>query len=189
MCRTFIWKGKHPRISFSTLLWRKTSGGLSLPNFKSYFCSFQIKAINTRLDASSVTPWRSSENTLSSPVRIQDLPFSNIKQKMGESRMGPIISNIGKHISFDCKYHKLSPIWYNNALLSGCTPFLFLSGLNKAFMCKGMFLTIRVFTPSKIWRKIILCQALLGFSTLNSAQHSKHMECLVHLYPNNLWLL
>ena len=118
MCRTFIWKRKHPRISFTTLSRPKSSGGISLPNFKYYFWSFQLKAINTWLDTSSVTSWHSLESALSTPVRIQDLPFSYIKQKLVESRMGLIISNtlsiwrrIQKHISTDCKYHELSPIW------------------------------------------------------------------------------
>lgn len=125
LCRDFIWNGKCPGISFSTLSHPKASGCLSLPNFKHYYWVFQLRTINTWLDTSSEVPWHSLENASSFPIRIQDLPFSAIKQKTVQSRMGPIISNT--HTIWRCieQFHALCPIWHNNALLSGSTHFIF----------------------------------------------------------------
>ncbi len=46
----FIWNDKCPRIKLTTLQHPNSVGGLAVPNFKSYYWSFQLKAL----------PWASS---------------------------------------------------------------------------------------------------------------------------------
>lgn len=71
--RNFIWNGKCPRISISTLQQPKRFGGLSVPNFKLYYWAFQLRSLTIWLDSSSDVPWWKIEEAKSHPIRIQDL--------------------------------------------------------------------------------------------------------------------
>lgn len=41
----FIWKGKKPRMRYSTLTTCKEKGGMSLPHLKDYYLAAQMKTI------------------------------------------------------------------------------------------------------------------------------------------------
>lgn len=133
ICRNFLWKGKRPSISLSTLLRPKMLGGIALPNFKCYYWAFHLRSLKVWLDSSSGVPWRQIEHVLCYPTRIQDLPFCGAKIRSTRLHMGSIISNTlsiwyqieKKLLHSVCKFHDMTPIWNNNCIQTGSVPFSF----------------------------------------------------------------
>lgn len=125
----FIWKGKRPRLKMSILHRRREDGGLFVPNFKLYFWSFVLRPLLCWFDPHSSVSWRSLESTLVEPWPLQDLLFANVSNKQCQLRFGPIISYLVRtwrlveaHCHILSKWHTLSPIFNNKALLIGGRP-------------------------------------------------------------------
>lgn len=128
----FIWNGKRPRLKFKTLQRDKLQGGLGLPNFKMYFWSFVLRPLYVWLNSSVSVSWKSIEENISQPYRLQDLIFSNIPPKAARTHLGPIISyllrtcnTVMNHTKVDLKWHNHSPIFNNFSLLVGKKPISF----------------------------------------------------------------
>ncbi len=128
----FIWKGKRPRLKLTTLQRDKTQGGLSLPDFKTYFWSYVLRPLSTWFNPSSSVSWRPIEENLALPHRLQDLVYANIPLKKAKLHLGPVISflltsyhTVMKHVGTDYKWHIHTPIFNNFSLLTGNRPFSF----------------------------------------------------------------
>ena len=129
--KKFIWNGKKPRIKWSTLQQDKLQGGWASPNFKLYHWAFMLRSLKHWFDAEVVSPWKTLEQELVYPFRLQDVAFSGLKHKKCYFQFGPIVSyviqtmmNVEKYMGFKLKWHKHSPIWHNFNLLTGGKPFI-----------------------------------------------------------------
>ena len=128
----YVWKGKRPRIKMSILQRHKLSGGLGLPNFQFYFWSSTLRSLHTWLDPEAQVAWRSLEEHLVIPHRLQDVIYSNIPLKMCKSKFGSLISHlvaiwrtVESHSSNHFKFHPHLPLFNNFALCLGGHPMSF----------------------------------------------------------------
>ncbi len=60
----FLWNNTRPRIRFKSMHQLKPHGGLSLPDLWSYYLSYQMRPLRTRLDVDSPVPWRALETNI-----------------------------------------------------------------------------------------------------------------------------
>lgn len=125
----FIWNKKRPRLKLSTLQRSKGDGGLAVPNFKYYFWSFILRPIVVWNDPDTPVSWRSLEDRIVQPWSLRDILFANISDRQTMLRFGPLISNVfhiwrlvEKECKISCKWHTLSPLFHNKALLIGGRP-------------------------------------------------------------------
>jgi len=126
---SFIWNSRRPRIKLTTLQRHKTAGGWGVPNFKVYYWSFVLRTVQSWLDSTNSTSWRSLEENLVHPHRLQDLIYAGVPLKQAKLRFGPIIANVlitwklvTKHTNLETKWHHYTPIFHNyNLLLGGRT--------------------------------------------------------------------
>ncbi len=77
------------------------------------------------------SPWKTLEQALVHPLRLQDVAFSGLKHKTCLLRYGPIVAytiqtmvNVEKYVGFKSKWHTHVPIWHNANLLTGGKPFI-----------------------------------------------------------------
>ena len=64
----FIWKGKKPRVKYSTLTISKEKGGMSLPNLRDYYYSPQLKTVILWCDNYYEAKWKDMER------KCKDIP-------------------------------------------------------------------------------------------------------------------
>lgn len=138
LCSNFIWNNKRSKIRLKTLQLPKLYGGLAVPNFKHYFWAFQLRFLKIWFDPFSKISWRSIEQGLVHPLRLQDLPFSGITQRSSLLRLGPIINcslevwkQSCKFLGYNHKFNKSSLIWHNKHLLTLYKPFVLPSWSDK----------------------------------------------------------
>lgn len=122
----FIWKGKQPRIKFSTLQHEKSMGGLE------YFYSFILRPISVWLAPDTLVSWRPLEEDIISPNKLQDLIYANAPLRQCRLRFDPIVSHwiakwrlVERLTNSQTKWHSHSPIFHNYKLLTGNYPFSF----------------------------------------------------------------
>lgn len=130
LLKSFIWNKRRPRIKWSALQLPKSQGGWALPNFRLYQWSFTLQHLKHWLDPEARTSWIEIERDLVAPMRLQDYLFSGASSRQSSLRRGPIISYllttfraVEKYIGVTAKWHKNSPLWFNQGLLSGNKPF------------------------------------------------------------------
>uniref|UniRef100_A0A8C1GVL0 Reverse transcriptase domain-containing protein n=1 Tax=Cyprinus carpio TaxID=7962 RepID=A0A8C1GVL0_CYPCA len=152
----FIWAGKRPRIKISVLQRPKKSGGLGLPNFQLYHWAFVLRSLSIWFDTASCVSWRSIEENIVKPHRLQDLIYSNISIKQSKVKFGSIITELISTWNAAEKYCRISPNWYlqspiffNSHLQLGGRPIYFSSWANNG-----------VFTLSDIFGAEGLCSFL-----------------------------
>uniref|UniRef100_A0A3B1ICK8 Reverse transcriptase domain-containing protein n=1 Tax=Astyanax mexicanus TaxID=7994 RepID=A0A3B1ICK8_ASTMX len=128
---TYIWNGKRPRIKLSTLQRCKSDGGLAFPDFKKYAQAFTLKPLSTWLNPQAQSSWRSVEEALIAPYKLQDLIFSEIPTRHCRLYFGPVISHLiltwrttVRQSNLHVKWHKHSPLFRNHNLLIGNAPFV-----------------------------------------------------------------
>ena len=126
----YIWNGRRPRIKRTTLQRNKLDGGWALPHFKFYHWSFCIRSLKHWLDPNSNSSWKRMEEELIAPIRLKDFLFSGLSIKHCALRYGPVLTymlqifrRVQKLVGVTSKWHKSTPIWRNNNLLSGNKPF------------------------------------------------------------------
>lgn len=93
MIQKYLWNGGHPKIKLSKLQIFKENGGLSVPDFKLYFMSYQLRAIQTWLNPHSLAPWRDIEAELVKPYRLQDILLSGLFLRKYALNFGNIITS------------------------------------------------------------------------------------------------
>lgn len=127
----FIWNGKKPCLKLRTLQQDKTTSGLAVPNFKAYFMSFVLRPLSAWFSSIATVSWKSVEENISQPFRLQDLVFLGIPLKEAGLHLGPIISyslkacrTVLTHSRVDLKWHKHAPI-FNNFSIIGNKPITF----------------------------------------------------------------
>lgn len=83
------------------------------------------------LDPNSISPWKTIEQDIIAPIRLRDFLFSGLSINHCTLRYGPvltymlqIIRQVERLVGFTSKWHKTSPVWHNNKLLSGNKPFI-----------------------------------------------------------------
>lgn len=125
----FIWNRKRPRLKMSTSQRRREDGGLSVPNFELYSWSFVLRPLLSWFDSDSAVSWRMLENNMVAPWTLKDVLFVNMSMKQCQLRFGPIIAHLmlvwrlaEKHCHISCRWHTVSPIFNNKALLIGGRP-------------------------------------------------------------------
>lgn len=126
----FIWNGKRPRIKLKTLQRPKLLGGLALPNFQFYHWAFQIRALHIWMDPSSKVPWRSIEEAMVKPHRLEDLLFTGLGRSNTNLKFGCIIAHslkvwkeAEKCMGVPLHTGALTPLWHNSRFLIGGKPF------------------------------------------------------------------
>ncbi|XDV29900.1 hypothetical protein PO909_032930 [Leuciscus waleckii] len=126
----FLWNYKRPRIRLKSMHRLKPHGGLSLPDFWSYYLAQQMRPLRTWMDVDSPVPWRALETNIIYPLRLQDLPFTGIPKKALE-KFGPIICHSIKTwrmaeniMGASDSYCDSTPIWHNSNLCTGNKPFV-----------------------------------------------------------------
>lgn len=126
----FIWQGKKPRLKLSTLQRLKEDGGLSLPNFKTYYWASTLRPLVSWFDPAVSVSWRELEESMVRPVQLRDLLFVNISTNQCRLRFGPIVSHlvatwrsVEKACKISLKWNLHSPIFNNPGLLRGGRPF------------------------------------------------------------------
>lgn len=137
----YIWNNGHPKLKLSALQRPKDQGGLALPNFKVYHQSFQLHPVVAWFDGRSCISWKYLEKNLVHPRRLEDVLFSNIKDKYCMLRYGPIIVNtirnfkiVERNLKGNSKWHSDAPLWHNINVQIGNKPLDFkpwsLKGIN-----------------------------------------------------------
>lgn len=131
MIQKYLWNGGHSKIQLSKLQIFKENGGLSVPDFKLYFMSYQLRAIQTWLNPHSLAPWRDIEAELVKPYRLQDILFSGLFLRKYALNFGNIITSTisnfrgtEEKIKYSNKWHIHTPIWRNYNIKSGSRPFI-----------------------------------------------------------------
>lgn len=128
----FLWRGKRPRIKFTTMQRGRQDGGLSLPNFKFYKWAFTLRPLLTWCQPDAQVSWRALEERKLAPYSFANFLHSNISISQCRLRFGPIISYL---LSVWRKAEKLAgcsaawgphtPIFHNDKLLIGDQPIHF----------------------------------------------------------------
>lgn len=120
LLRGYIWNNGRPKLKLSVLQRPKDQGGLALPNFKVYHQSFQLRPVMAWLDGRSCVSWKSLENNIVHPRRLEDILFSGIKDKYCMLHCGPIIANtiknfriVERDLKGNLKWHNDVPLWHN----------------------------------------------------------------------------
>lgn len=203
LCSKFIWNGKRARIKLATLQRPKSAGGLALPNFQFYYWAFQLKAMNLWLHPEISVSWRSVENELSAPYRLQDLPFSGLKKKTTLLHMGSIISNTLQVWDKVCKFtnssaplHELSPIWRNSFLLTGSRPFVYnmwsscnVHILNDIFNSNGMLsfqdLCVKFLLPSSSFFMYLRLRSVLHTARIDLQSSLPKHPMITMFHPSS----
>lgn len=128
----YVWRGKRPRLKISTLQRRKISGGLGIPNFEHYFWAATLRPLCTWFNTGAQVAWRSLEENLVKPHRLQDFIHSNIPLKMCRSKFGTIVSHliatwrtVESYSKTHLKYHSYLPLFNNFDLCLGKQPISF----------------------------------------------------------------
>uniref|UniRef100_A0A8C1LC25 Reverse transcriptase domain-containing protein n=1 Tax=Cyprinus carpio TaxID=7962 RepID=A0A8C1LC25_CYPCA len=126
----YIWNGKRPRIKLTTLQRSRLHGGLSLPNFRLYAQAFSLRPLSVWFDPDASVSWRAIEESIVYPYKLKHLVFSGVPLRQCKSRFGPIVTHllstwrdVERRLQLVTIWHKHSPIFHNNNLLSGNTPF------------------------------------------------------------------
>lgn len=127
---SYIWNGKRPRIKLSTLQRCKADGGLAFPDFKKYAQAFTLKSLSIWLNPHAQSSWRSIEEALTAPYKLQDLIFCEVPTRHCKLYFGPLISHliltwrtIVRQSNSHVKWHKHFPLFRNHKLLIGNAPF------------------------------------------------------------------
>ena len=131
LAANFIWNNKKHRVKLSLLQKHKDNGGFNVPNFKLYHWSFVLRPLSQWLNPLSIVSWRSLEENIIVPHRIQDLIYANISPKDSQ-KFGSIISemikvwhNLNKHCNIQEQWFAHSPIFFNALLKIGDSPIFF----------------------------------------------------------------
>ncbi len=114
----YMWDGKRPRIKRTTLQRCRSHGGLSFPNFRLYAQAFSLRPLSVWFDPDASVSWRAIEE------------FSGVPLRQCKSRFGPIVTHllstwrdVERRSQLVTIWHRHLPIFHNNNLLSGSTPF------------------------------------------------------------------
>ncbi len=84
-----------------------------------------------RAEESNITEsWKAIEESIVYPYKLKHLVFSGVPLRQCKSRFGPIVTHllstwrdVERRSQLVTKWHRHSPIFHNNNLLSGSTPF------------------------------------------------------------------
>ncbi len=84
-----------------------------------------------RAEESNITEsWKAIEESIVYPYKLKHLVFSGVSLRQCKSRFGPIVTHllstwrdVERRSQLVTKWHRHSPIFHNNNLLSGSTPF------------------------------------------------------------------
>ena len=76
--KDFIWRGRHPKIKYSTLIGDYNSGGYKDVDIEFKFESLKIIWIRCLLD-SSFHSWKAIQQSLLSEIGVQSIFHSNFK--------------------------------------------------------------------------------------------------------------
>ncbi len=130
LLRSYIWKGKRPSIKWSVLQYGKRNGGWACPNFKLYHWAFVLRSLNFWMNDDKVYSWKSMEQDLITPIRLEDFLLMGMSTKKCDLYYGPSFSYllqvfraVEKFIDFKSIWCRSSPLWNNNHILSGGKPF------------------------------------------------------------------
>lgn len=92
--RSFLWKGKPPRVKLSTLQAPYSKGGLNLPDFRGYYLAAQFRSIWCWLHGDKcVARWLLIEQHQLKHVPLKSLPFLTSKKTLLNITKNPIILN------------------------------------------------------------------------------------------------
>ena len=90
----FVWNRKRPRLRLSTAQRDRADGGLSLPNPKLYHWAFTLRPLISWLDEGIETSWRTLEENMVRPLKLNEILFSNVPLKKSQVSYGPIVSHV-----------------------------------------------------------------------------------------------
>ena len=128
----FVWNRKRPRLRLSTAQRDRADGGLSLPNPKLYHWAFTLRPLISWLDEGIETSWRTLEENMVRPLKLNEILFSNVPLKKSQVSYGPIVSHVlaiwraaEKICGTLSNWNPYSPIFYNDRLLIGKSPIKF----------------------------------------------------------------
>ncbi len=126
MCLT----GKRPRIKPTTLQQCRLHGGLSFPIFRLYAQAFSLHPLSVWFDPDASVSWRAIEESIVYPYKLKHLVFRGVPLRQCKSWFGPIVTHllstwrdVERSSQLVTIWHRHSPIFHNNNLLSGSTPF------------------------------------------------------------------
>ncbi len=121
---------KHPCIKLTTLQRCRLHGGLSFPNFRLYAQAFSLRPLSVWFDPDASVSWRAIEESIVYPYKLKHLAFSGVPLRQCKSGFGPIVTHllstwrdVERHSQLVTIWHRHLPIFHNNNLLSGSTPF------------------------------------------------------------------
>lgn len=90
----FVWNGERPRLKLSTMQRDRSARGISLPNFKLYHWAFTLCSLVSWYDNKIEVAWRSLEENLVFPLKLDEVLFANSPLNKCKLRFGPVVSHL-----------------------------------------------------------------------------------------------